>query len=67
MNEVLAYDIIAEMYFRDTGHLHMGKDVPPELMEDFYEDEEAQQKEWAEWRIANNNHVMAVKQFIDEV
>jgi len=61
-NALMVYELVAQMFYRDTGHLAPEKSTP---LESWQPTGEELQREFDEWRKRNRRHVAAVHDILD--
>lgn len=62
-NHLLAYEIIALMFYNDTGLMAPGKSVSPVMMDSRYEDG-TRETAWQKWQELNKAHIKAVMEIL---
>ena len=62
-NYTLSYDIIALMFFNDTGLMAPGKSVSPIMMDNRYQDG-TRETTWQKWQELNKAHIKAVMELV---
>jgi hypothetical protein len=62
-NYTLAYEIIALMFFNDTGLISPGKSAAPEIMDSRYQDG-SREIAWEKWQELNKAHIKAVLELV---
>lgn len=59
----LSYEIIAMMFYNDTGLMAPGKSVPIQIMDSRYQDG-SREVAWSKWQELNKPHIKAVMELV---
>ncbi len=59
----LSYEIIALMFYNDTGLMAPGKSVAPQMMDSRYQDG-SRETAWQKWQELNKAHIKAVMELV---